>query len=460
MNGYKIKMTARLLAPVFFLAIFLGGCDLRNEEPDSKPSESFDRVYDKKDDNTYTAVDIKQTADGGYIILGKMEGVPYLLKIKADGNVMWDTDPADYSQYRLPVKNLLVRDGEYYFFCNKMELEEGAGLRELVLLKVDPDGKPEEIDFLYDFLDVLYESVDLCEDEYDCDDVEDGDDLFDFCSGCEGYERTYDILDDAYALRPLHAVYTDNGNILLLLFSEKYDSIVFMEIDEDYEIASLQELIKYKCAYASPFLDKRPHFVGQVGNNPFYYFQTYAPLNYRDANQACFSIRSNVEARYPAISLFNEGDEPISNPFIAMDWDGNYSYKALIRENIVLFSASPYILDAGDVHPKPELMELEAVFIKTLSVKGEKTVFFLGSSKDNRIVLYAYDHNPAKGALAERFKGKLYFGHTHIFEAEALIETKDNGLIILGTTYVAGQLGRLCIFKLSEEELAGMQTSQ
>jgi hypothetical protein len=32
--------------------------------------------------------------------------------------------------------------------------------------------------------------------------------------------------------------------------------------------------------------------------------------------------------------------------------------------------------------------------------------------------------------------------------------TKDGGLVVCGTTYVAGRFPRICLFKISAEELA------
>ncbi|NIM11624.1 MAG: hypothetical protein GTO45_05975, partial [Candidatus Aminicenantes bacterium] len=46
-----------------------------------------------------------------------------------------------------------------------------------------------------------------------------------------------------------------------------------------------------------------------------------------------------------------------------------------------------------------------------------------------------------------------YLGDIHIYEAAGLIDTEDGGLAILGTTYVTGLLGRICLFKLSKAEL-------
>ena len=76
-----------------------------------------------------------------------------------------------------------------------------------------------------------------------------------------------------------------------------------------------------------------------------------------------------------------------------------------------------------------------------------RVVFFTGSAKSNRIVLYAFDY------WTGEYINKKYFGHTHVYEASGLIGTRDNGLAILGTTYAAGRLGRICLFKLSKSEL-------
>lgn len=458
-NEKKIKM--RLAVLVVFLSVLFGGCVVRKQEPAANPSESFTKIYDKADNSTYTAVDIKQTEDEGYIILGMVNQVPYLLKIDNRGDVIWDTLAEDYSEYRQPVKNLLIIKGDYYFFCNKKEEKQGAGLRDIVLLKVEQDKKPGQ----QDFLNYIIDRAGNCSDG-DCEvcDICKNDDC-EACESCEDCDDIWALFLDTHALRPLHAININSSNrVLALFFSVKYDKIMLLEIDEDYKIRPLIIPIKYKCAYSNPFLDRRKHFVGHVGleeTDAFHYFQSYSLFN-NDSQWPCFSISRKVLPDDSNATLTNPDEIPISNPFIAVEWDGSYSFKALIIDNIVCFSEHQDVseVDEQDIHDQPELIDTKPVFIKMMMVKGQKVVFFLGSAKNNKIVLYAYTDEPGKGLLRDRFKNKLYFGNTHIFEAEGLIETKDNGLAILGTTYVAGQLGRLCVFKLSKEKLEKLLSTQ
>lgn len=432
MTGNEKKMKMRLLVPVIFLLVLFGACNLKNQGPDSNSSESFSRIYDKNDNHTYTAIDIKKTADGGYIILGMVDGVPYLLKISRNGEPMWDTTNAEgYNKYRQPIKNLLKIKGEYHFFCNQQEMTEGAGLRNFALLKVNQNGEPEEIDIIgknYDFIRNNYIA----------------------------FKK-----NNLYALRPLHTVNTSSEFVLLLIFSEKYDEIFLVEIDDDYKMKFFNNTIKYRCAYANPFLDKRSHFAGQIGTNEndvSYYFQSYSSETDYENSGSCFSVRE-VMPEISNSTLSQQDVNQRNNPFIAMEWDDNYSYKALIKDDIVSFSANPNISAVEDenTHKQPELIESKAVYIKTMIVKERKMVFFLGSSKNNKIVLYAYDADySAKGLLRDGFTKKVYFGYTHIYEAAALIETDDKELALLGTTYVAGQLGRICVFKLSKEKLENL----
>jgi len=94
-----------------------------------------------------------------------------------------------------------------------------------------------------------------------------------------------------------------------------------------------------------------------------------------------------------------------------------------------------------------ELKGTTTLLIKAMTVNNGPVIFFAGSTKNNRIVLYAYDR------LNGEQIAKTYFGHTHIYEVSALSVTDDDGLALLGSTFAAGQLGRICLFKLSKTDL-------
>ena len=83
-------------------------------------------------------------------------------------------------------------------------------------------------------------------------------------------------------------------------------------------------------------------------------------------------------------------------------------------------------------------------------MNGQTIVFFAGSSKSDQIVLYTY--SVSSGICLD----KKYFGGTRFYEAAGLIKTADGGIEILGTTYLASLFDRICLFKLSKEELENM----
>jgi hypothetical protein len=103
-------------------------------------------------------------------------------------------------------------------------------------------------------------------------------------------------------------------------------------------------------------------------------------------------------------------------------------------------------IDLGG-NPLPELIANAPVKIKRITV-GTKNILLYGSNtKSTQIVLYGYDEDNGE------FIGSRYLGFSNPFEIAAIISTNDGGLAIAGTTYVAGRFPRICLFKLSSEEV-------
>ena len=56
--------------------------------------------------------------------------------------------------------------------------------------------------------------------------------------------------------------------------------------------------------------------------------------------------------------------------------------------------------------------------------------------------------------------GSHYLGFSNPFEVASLIRTEDEGLLVCGTTYLAGRFPRICLFKLSKENVESFMRNQ
>lgn len=96
----------------------------------------------------------------------------------------------------------------------------------------------------------------------------------------------------------------------------------------------------------------------------------------------------------------------------------------------------------------PELTSNATVKIVSLPIKTANTLIFASDTKSKQIGLFFY--NESTGT----FLSSRYLGFSNPFEIASLSSTTDGGLIVCGTTYLAGRFPRICLIKLSKDELA------
>lgn len=413
-GGFLILFVILFVIPV--LSVVLSSCNPGQEEVEVLPGESFDRIYDKPDTTNYLAMDIKRTGDNHYIMLGINEGVPYLLKVNRNGDYVWDMRVEEQligmTWFVAPATEILKVGNTYYVFC----LEASETIVKPALLKVEDMGE-------------VYGPVETVSLE--------------------------DTVLDRNFIYPMDAVATDDCCLLVLTVNAFTAQGILLKInpaEADRKILWEKKLDSYHpfCGNAYPFMDRRYHFIRpreSTGNNPDYYFQSYSTEDqFSNPGAPCFSIRmidsldnGNVSGIYKMI-----------NPLIAMIWKDDTAFGAFIENEAVSLFTNKEILDMGHISGgefQAELKIDEKICINIMDVDGQSIVFFAGSTKNNRIVLYLYDRSTGG------YINKAYFGHTHIYEAADLISTGDNGMAILGTTFVAGRQGRFCLIKLSQQEL-------
>lgn len=417
----EIIKKRRIILLLAFLSLFSLSCDRGASNTD--PAGSFSKIYDKPEAVNYTAIDVKQTADGSYIILGKTDQHPYLLKVSKQGNFEWDTETDACENYINPISELLILNDEYYFFCNK-EPDDEEKFKPLVLLKLsESNNEPFPVDL------------------------------------SPHHTKHKDILADFFVV-PLTAKVILAKSILLLAVDSGENNYFVLRIEPDGTVTWLRDFeFQIACANEYPLLDKRYHFIESVeaAGNTDYKFHSYL---FKEIGHYpnCFRITSienlaegNLSDHYTIIGI----------PFVAMLWHSiDKGSAARVENNIVTFfldfrlimdeEKEKQYIALNNAAPHNELIESEPVFILTMTVSGQEVVFFAGSTKSDEIVLYAYDKSNCS------FLGERYFGGTRFYKAAGLIKTDDGGFAILGTTYVADLFDRICLFKLSKAELEDM----
>jgi hypothetical protein len=100
----------------------------------------------------------------------------------------------------------------------------------------------------------------------------------------------------------------------------------------------------------------------------------------------------------------------------------------------------------------PELVPDAPVKILQAKTDTKNGLVYASNTKSKQIGLYFYEQETGT------FISSRYLGFSNPYEISSLIQTSDGGLAVCGTTYLAGRFPRICIFKISKDELNGQLT--
>lgn len=95
----------------------------------------------------------------------------------------------------------------------------------------------------------------------------------------------------------------------------------------------------------------------------------------------------------------------------------------------------------------PELTSNATVRIHSKPINGANTLLFASDTKSKQIGLFFYNESTGE------FLSSRYLGFSNPFEVASISSTSDEGLIVCGTTYLAGRFPRICLLKISKDEL-------
>lgn len=391
---------------LLLLLVVVISCDISDNDTD--PSASFLRIYDNNTFNTdFTPIDVQQTADGGYIVLGTsaldnslFSGV-YLMKVDENGSLVNEQNLSE--QFISPAGELMKLDNRYYFMAMNQ-----TGFNAF-LFAVNDSGRVADPIPLGTNYPLAATNV--------------------------GNEIIYANYDNANKRTQIGSSTLQDGTIESSIPSQGYN----IGEGEDGEIDKL--IVEHFTRTNR----KLPFFVGKTSSglyffNGFYNFTlstvfsdfSVEPVAQLQGTRETAGLSSAVHlgGEQFAISRFEDG-----NNFVIPQTQINLGSRTESSVNI-------------DGNPFPELIDNAPVKLKLLDINSNSVLIYGSTTQSGQIILLAY--SPATGELL----GTKYLGFSNPFTLASFNLTSDNGLIVLGSTSVAGRFERFCLFKLSASELA------
>jgi hypothetical protein len=401
----------RLVYILPLLAVIFTSCE--EEVNPVFDTESFTSIFDNNQfAATYNPIDMIQTEDGGYIVLGKRDledsefaGI-YLMKADKYGNFVRETEVNP--EFVHPIASLVGSAGKIRFICmNELTTQ-------LQIASVSIDGEFLEAEA------ILVPEI--------------------------TYPAAASFADNQYIIQGYNHV--DKQTIVATV---ALAGTVSKQINYSIGTGDTESLDRQ---ISSHFLEtgrQLPFAVGKAGSkfyfNGFYDFTfslLFTDMSQEEPDGGVQGQRESDDSGLSAIL-------PISGSKFAVSWFNvgrNYFAPA---KNIAATGTPTSIGDdsfADDGLPFRELVDNADVRIIKAQVNEKNALIYASTTLSKQIGLFFYDEATGK------FLSSRYLGYSNPFEVSDLIQTEDGGLAVCGTTYLAGRFPRICIFKLSKEELA------
>lgn len=391
-------MMKKFLLPALFIAL-LAACS--NDSDPVADKSSFTKIYDNDQFSaSFYPIDMRQTPDGGFLILGgrrlddtNFTGV-YIMKVDEFGAFVSDKEIE--SDYVNPV-GLLESNSKYYFFA------------------MTPVGLQTNL----------------------------------FEVSAEGEVGTPVAVGGSYP----SAAAQDGANFILLGYDNGNKESVISVITPAGQVSRSKGFsIGAGDAVEEPiikhFLRTGRQLPFQVGKNATgqYFFNGFY-------NYTLSLVFTDLAADEPQGVIQGQQDDgglsavfPLSGDQYAtsrFNFGDNYFLPKISLKSSGVSSST----DLGG-NTLPELTPNAPVKIMKATIAGKEHLIYGSNTRSRQIGLFAYD------ASSGEFIGSHYLGFSNPFELASVITTADGGLAVCGTTYVAGRFPRICLFKLSANQLS------
>ncbi|NJN42604.1 MAG: hypothetical protein HC811_10620 [Flammeovirgaceae bacterium] len=384
------------------LLTLLSATSCLEEQNPAFDEKAFTKIYDNTEfDASYYPIDVQQTSEGGYLILGgrrlensSFAGI-YILKADKLGNFVRDYDVDE--SYVNPVGDFMKIGATYYFLCmDPLTLQTH-------IASVDMNGE------------------------------------------------SFTAIPVASSLPYPAAASTDGNSILALSYNHvNKESVVSVIATAGTVSASNGYSIGAGEGVEQPLVDhflrtgyQFPFQVGQSGSQYFFngfYNYTFS-LVFVDLSQnnptgvvqgqqddGGFSALLPLSGSTFAASRFNFGDNYLL-PNVDLNTSGISSSTDLGGFSL------------------PELDQNAVVRIIRATIQSQDVLVYGCNTKSNQIGLYFY--NASTGA----FISSQYLGYSYPFEISAVKQTAEGDLIVCGTTYVTGRFPRFSLIKIAGDQI-------
>ncbi|HNC30756.1 MAG TPA: hypothetical protein PKX08_12170 [Cyclobacteriaceae bacterium] len=386
---------------LFIPVIFLSAC--LEESSEKLDKKAFTRIYDNSEFySSFYAIDMKPTADGGYLILG---GKTEVLK-----------EGGESQNVNTPLGVYLLKTDEFGKIVNELQLDEAYTY---------PIGKLNQIgDSFYFFcMDAGTNAV-----------LVNVDQLASFS------EQT--ALSTSLPL-PLASSTTLDGNSLLLLsYDNGTQESVMTMVSTDGAVSNETRfytgaespidnlVIRHANREGTQF----PFSVGQTSANT-YFFNGFIDYTF---SLVFTSLGSDEDVD----GIVNGQQEnagfsnvlPITGQTFAIS-TYNFGFNFLKPNATLNMTGTTSVTDIQSAaFSFPELESNARVKAIRAVVDGKNVILFGSNTKSGQIGLYMYDE-----ATGE-FSSSKYLGYSNPFEIAALVQTTEGDFAVAGTTYIAGRL--------------------
>lgn len=390
--------TIRTSLCILSIALFVFACG--EESNPVTETKNFTSIFDSNQfTDGFYPVDIQQTADGGYVVLAESEkqdstlvGV-YLLKADKYGNFVKFIKADTLFN---PIGKLSKIANTYYFFC--MGFDTGVKLAS-------------------------------------------------FDENLDNFKR----VNVAYT-KPAASAPLENSLLLLSVDTDSKQTII-AEVGLDGS-----KIREQRFSFGDGDDSEKPlieHFLKQGRQFPFdvgmlapgiYYFNGF----YNYTFSLVFTNMSDDEPIGIASGYQDDGGFSAVTPLSSSKYAAaryNFGDNYFLPNLTIVATSESFISKMGGL-TLPELIPETKVKILRTTINQKNVLIYAADTQTRQIGLYFYDE--ATGA----FIGSKYLGFSNPFTIGNLINTEDGGIAVVGTTYLAGRFARLCIFKLSKEEVA------
>ncbi|WP_456459429.1 hypothetical protein [Reichenbachiella sp.] len=397
----NIQLTNLFYGIAVVLAV--SSCDI-GDNKEVNPADSFLRIYDSHQfDHAISPVDVTQTVDGGYLLLGNYRRDDtdflgtYIASTDEEGQFIRNTYMRDNNVH--PVGEFLTLGGLHYF------VSMDAVSLQAYLNQVDDSAR---------VLSTIGIGV-----TYPMYAQNDGEDQFVLLS-YNSVDRTTDL-----------SVVNMDGSIAQ---------------QSAFGIGAGQEV-------EEPIID---HFTRTGRELPFFAGRTAGGTYYANGfyNYTLSLLFTNLSSNSPSGVVQGQQDEggisgllPLSGDVFALS---RFNYGDQFASGQTTLNTSG-TTSASDIDSNA-MLEWEVdqkVKMTTVTLNESDYVIIATTTKNQQIVLHFYDNTGA-------YVGVDYLGFSSPYQLGAIQVTADNGLAILGSIQVAGKFQRMCLFKKSEGELVDL----